>query len=207
MASIVEFSNVSLQFKSESVLKDLSFTVSKGEKVVFTGPSGVGKTTVIRIIAGFQKPDYGKITVFDEFLDEYALQAVRKNIFWLPQHFNPGNGSVDEFLDSIFAFRQNQSIKPSRNEMVEILNKLLLPEDILGRKMENLSGGQLQRVGLGVGLMIKRPLVLLDEPTSQLDDKSKRTVADNYLERDGLTLISASHDPVWNGYMNKSIRL
>lgn len=207
MTPIVEFQHVSLGFRKEPVLKDLSFLISEGEKAVLTGPSGVGKTTVIRIITGFEMPDRGNVSVFDKTLDQNTVRGIRRKIFWLPQHFNPGNGKVRPFLDAIFSFQQNKGMKPSADRMIEVLTQLLLPDDILDRKMEELSGGQLQRLGLGVGLMIQRPLVLLDEPTSQLDDKAKEKVAEQYAGKEDITLISASHDPVWINFMNRSIGL
>lgn len=207
MAVVVEFEKVSIRFGDNPVLDDLSFRVNKSDKVAITGPSGVGKTTVIRLISGFQVQDKGRISVFEKTLNEQNLRSVRKEIFWLPQHFDPGNGTVGGFLDSIFSLKYNQKIKPTDDEMVELFTKLLLPDNILDRKTEQLSGGQLQRVGLGIGLMINRPLVLLDEPTSQLDDKTKEKVAEEYLSRDDMTLISASHDPAWISHANKRIQL
>ncbi|HKI47583.1 MAG TPA: ATP-binding cassette domain-containing protein, partial [Balneolales bacterium] len=93
-------------------MKDLSFLISEGEKAVLTGPSGVGKTTVIRIITGFEVPDRGNVSVFNKILDQKTVRGIREKIFWLPQHFNPGNGKVRPFLDAIFAFRHNEGMKP-----------------------------------------------------------------------------------------------
>lgn len=207
MPPIVEFQHVCLGFRNEMVLNDLSFSINEKEKAVLTGPSGVGKTTIIRILTGFEVPDRGNVSVFKKMLDQNIVREVREKIFWLPQHFNPGNGKVRTFLEAIFSFRQNKGIKPSVDRMTEVLTQLLLPDDILDRKMEELSGGQLQRLGLGIGLMIQRPLVLLDEPTSQLDDKAKKTIAEHYVGMEDITLLSASHDPVWIDFMSKSIEL
>ena len=207
MIPIVEFQHVSLGFRTEQVLSDLSFIIGEGERIVFTGPSGVGKTTVIRVLTGFEVPDVGKVSVFNKILDQHTVREIREKIFWLPQHFNPGTGKVRPFLDAIFSFRQNKGTKPSVDRMIEVLTRLLLPADILDRRMEELSGGQLQRLGLGIGLLIQRPLMLLDEPTSQLDDKAKEKVAEQYAGMEDITLLSASHDPVWIDFMNRNIEL
>ena len=207
MPPIIEFQHVSLGFRKEQVLNDMSFIINERERVVLTGPSGVGKTTVIRIITGFEVQDRGGVSVFNSMLDQDSVRNIRGKIFWLPQHFNPGNGKVRPFLDAIFSFKQNKGMKPSVDRMIEVLTQLLLPDDILDRKMEELSGGQLQRLGLGIGLMIQRPLVLLDEPTSQLDDKAKEKVAEQYAGMEDITLLSASHDSVWIDFMNRSIGL
>ncbi len=207
MPKVLEFRQVSLQLQGNPVLQDFSFVVEEGNKMVLTGPSGVGKTTVIRLISGFHIPDQGEILLFGRKLTNENIREIRKQIFWLPQNFNPGNGIVRDLLNSILGFRRNREDTLSEGRIKDILTDLFLPDDILERRLETLSGGQLQRVGLGLGLAINRPVILLDEPTSQLDGRTKEKAAERYLNRKDITLISASHDPAWIDQMSQTVKL
>lgn len=207
MHETIQIDQVSLFIKERPLFGPLSFNLSRGQSGVITGASGMGKTTLLRAIAGFRPTDKGTISLFGQVIGKESIVELRKKMFWLPQAFIPGKVPVKELLDTLFNFRENRPIKPTDTEATECLMELGLPEDILQRNTAELSGGQLQRVGLGIGLLLKRPLVLLDEPTSQLDEGAKDRVLKAYFAQPEITMLCASHDDYWNRKMDKIIPL
>lgn len=207
MSETIRIDQVSLCVKERPLFEGLSFNLNRGQSGVITGASGTGKTTLLRAIAGFHMIDKGIISLFGQPVEKESITHLRKKMFWLPQAFTPGKVPVKELLDVLFNFRENRPIKPTDTEATKCLMELGLPEDILQRNTAELSGGQLQRVGLGIGLLLKRPLVLLDEPTSQLDEAAKDRVLNAYLAQPEITMLCASHDDYWNQKMDKIIAL
>lgn len=154
-------------FGSVHALKNVSFSVKKGEVVGLLGPNGAGKTTTMRIITGFLKADKGAVYVDDVPVTENTLK-VKSKIGYLPENapLYP-EMEVTEFLEYIAAIR---GISPAerRARIREMINVAGL-KDVVGRSIGKLSRGYRQRVGLAQALIHHPPILILDEPTAGLD--------------------------------------
>lgn len=107
-----------------------------------------------------------------------------------------GAESVREALLLPFQFKSHRDHKPAEARLREVLERLRLPEDILSRNSNRISGGEKQRIALARGLLLGKRLYLLDEVTSALDEESKRAVFDVFSDP-SLTVLSVAHDPEW----------
>ena len=170
---MIEFKAVSLSFPGEKVLEKFSFEIKKGEKVVFQGPSGRGKSTILNLILGFIKPDEGQINFDGILVTDRNIQKLRSDCSWLPQDFQLGEGTVRNVIYQPFNFRRNQNQKPGIDRVIEVLGHLGLEQNLLDKNFTAISEGQKQRVGLAICFLLNRTVILLDEPTSSLDSKSK----------------------------------
>jgi putative ABC transport system ATP-binding protein len=181
------------------VLKDVDIEVRKGGFTVVSGPSGAGKTTLLNIIGGIDGPTDGKIIVFGEDLrtkNEDFLASFRCNkIGFVFQSYNLVSTLT---LAENIAFPMEWTRKPE-NDIKERVTKLL---DIVGleNRADNfpcqLSGGEQQRVAFARALANDPPLLLVDEPTGNLDKKTSLRVIQmlQKLKRDGKTIIVVTHD-------------
>jgi putative ABC transport system ATP-binding protein len=181
------------------VLKDVDLEVQKGGFTVVSGPSGSGKTTLLNIIGGIDRPTDGKIIVFGEDLgtkNEDFLASFRCNkIGFVFQSYNLVSTLT---LAENIAFPMEWTRKPE-NDIKERVTKLL---DIVGleNRADNfpcqLSGGEQQRVAFARALANDPPLLLVDEPTGNLDRKTSSKVIQmlQKLKRDGKTIIVVTHD-------------
>ncbi len=163
----VEIRALTKTYGSQRALDDVSFSVSRGEVVGFLGPNGAGKSTTMKILTGFLPADSGTATVLGMSVDQDSL-AIRRRIGYLPEH-NPLylDLYVHEFLEycgSLYGLGGSR-LRNRVGEMVSLCG-LTLEQN---KKIEALSRGYRQRVGLAQALLHDPEVLILDEPTSGLD--------------------------------------
>jgi putative ABC transport system ATP-binding protein len=181
------------------VLKDLSLKVENGHFVVISAPSGAGKTTLLNIIGGIDRPTSGKIIVFGHDLsaqDEDFLSDFRcNNVGFVFQSYNlVSTLSVSENI----AFPMEWARKPEDyiESRVEELLRIVGLEHRADHFSSQLSGGEQQRVAFARALSNDPPLLLVDEPTGNLDVKTGLKIVQilRKLKDDRKTIIAATHD-------------
>lgn len=158
---MISFTHVCKSFGNKEALSDVTFSARQGEIIGLLGPNGAGKTTSMRLIVGYLTPTSGTITV-DNLSPSEKRYELSGKIGYLPEN-NPlyGEMKVLEYLAFI------SSIK-NENELSSIIDSVGL-NDVLQKKIEELSRGYKQRVGLAASLMGNPEILILDEPTSGLD--------------------------------------
>ena len=206
MKPIIDFKNVSLKFDNHVFIKDFNQQIFENEKVVFSGISGSGKTSLLNSILGFIPIHQGEIWVNDLQVNSKNIHEIRKLVSWLPQDLFFDIESCRELVNLPFSFEVNKQFQPTENQFQEMIERLLLPQDILNKKTNEISGGQKQRMVLASLLLLPKPILLLDEPTSALDQKSTEALLE-IIHAQKKTLISSSHDPFWNSKMDKIIQI
>ena len=205
---MTEVRNVTLTLEDTTILRDISFAVAEGEKAVIFGESGAGKTSVLKCILGIYRPQQGSVLVDGSILNEQTIGEIRRKICYMPQFIQsfPEETTL-EFIERPFSFRVNQHLKPDRGEILVLFGRLQLREALLSMKMQSLSGGEKQRVGLVRATLLKRILFILDEVTSSIDDENREKVMDFLFNNDGITVLSVSHDSAWKKAATKRIEM
>ena len=192
--SDVVVEGVSKSFGNFTVLKDIDLAIHKGEFFSLLGPSGCGKTTLLRIIAGFETPDYGVVT-FDgsDVLplppNRRAANTVFQNYALFPH--------LTVFENVAFSMRLKKRAKDEVNAKVNDYLKLVQLENHAQKKPNQLSGGQKQRVAIARALINEPNVLLLDEPLSALDAKLRQHMLielDQIHDKIGITFIYVTHD-------------
>lgn len=181
------------------VLKNVNFEIEKGEFTVLSGPSGSGKTTLLNIIGGIDKPTSGKIVVFGEDLNiknEDSLADFRcHDVGFVFQSYNLISTLT---ASENVAFPMEWIRKPESHikKRVEELLKMVGLQPRTGHFPFQLSGGEQQRVAFARALANDPPLLLIDEPTGNLDAKTSLKIVQilQKLKGDGKTIIAATHD-------------
>ena len=183
------------QFSDQFVLEDFSFDIQEGEKIIVSGRSGIGKTTLFRLLLGFEQPDSGKIYFENELLTEITVWNLRRRVAYVSQDLNIGRGNLQTFFNETLSLKANVEQKSnSLGELEELLNAFELPDTLLQKNIEELSGGEKQRVAIINALLLKRNIFFLDEITSALDKSLKSKVLDYFLLNPSFTVLSISHD-------------
>ncbi len=191
---IIALKNITVEFDGEKVLDDLSLTIRDGEFVTLLGSSGCGKTTTLRIIAGFLDPDKGEV-----FLNG-------KNMHGVPPHKREVNTIFQRYaLFPHYNVFENIAYglrirKVPENEIKERVTEMLRLVNLQGfekRGVSRLSGGQQQRVAIARALVLKPKVLLLDEPLAALDLKLRKDMQNelkNIQKQMGITFIFVTHD-------------
>jgi ABC-type bacteriocin/lantibiotic exporter with double-glycine peptidase domain len=195
----VELNNVSATYEDgREVLTDVDLHAAPGQIVALVGPSGEGKSTLIRLILGLIDPVSGEGILRDETGAAFPLGADTRHLFaYVPQGNTVLAGSIAENLRLV-----NQSA--TEDQMVQALKDACawdfvsqLPRGIhspMGEGGKGFSEGQAQRIAIARALVRKAPVLLLDEMTSALDMETERQVLKNLMDRD-VTCIVATHRP------------
>ncbi len=159
---MISLSSVTKKFKNKVAVCNISLKAREGEIIGFLGPNGAGKTTTMRLILGYLSPTNGQVLVFNKNPLEKRIETV-KRIGYLPEN-NPlyPDMQVKEYLEFIKAIKNNS------NSIEGIANEVGL-QDAMSSKIEELSRGYKQRVGLASALIGNPNILILDEPTSGLD--------------------------------------
>jgi phospholipid/cholesterol/gamma-HCH transport system ATP-binding protein len=185
MEIVAEIKNLKKSFGTNHVLKDLSFTINKGENLVVFGRSGSGKSVLIKCMVGLITPDEGKVELIGENILELkddAMNIVRKKIGFLFQGAALYDSmTVRENLE--FPLRDLKSIpKEEIDELVkEALENVGLIEAI-DKMPSELSGGMRKRVGLARAIILKPEIILYDEPTTGLDTITSKEISQLILD-------------------------
>lgn len=167
--------NVSVNFGTTSVLKDISFSLKKGETLTIVGPSGCGKSTLLNVLSGIIKKYEGKI-----MMGSKELRKADLTYGYVPQNF--GLLAWKKVKDNIMLPATiNKNIKIDKDEVNDILTKLELT-DLLNRYPSQLSGGQRQRIALARVFISHPDILLLDEPFSALDTLTADTSRELFLD-------------------------
>jgi putative ABC transport system ATP-binding protein len=181
------------------VLKDINLRVKTGEFTVIGGPSGSGKTTLLNLISSIDKPTSGKIIVFDNDLsdkDEDFLASFRcLNVGFVFQSYNLVS-TLTVAENVAFPMEWVQEQDANMKKQVEELLELVGLQHRANHFPSQLSGGEQQRVAFARALANDPPLLLVDEPTGNLDTKTSAKIT-QILERlkdNGKTIITATHD-------------
>lgn len=167
---MITLQSVTKTFGIKEAVTSLSFSVKEGEIVGFVGPNGAGKTTTMRLITGLLHPTSGTVRLFDCDPIEERL-SVLPRLGYLPENNPlPLDMTVEEYLTFIASVKKEVHL----GAIVRELNI----DDVFGKKIELLSRGYRQRVGLAAALCGKPDILLLDEPTSGLDPIEQDVIKD-----------------------------
>lgn len=163
---MIKLINISKSFGKQEVLHDISFSLKKGEVTAFLGVNGVGKTTTMNIMTGIMMADKGRVLVDDVDLLNQPIE-IKKKIGYLPEN-NPlyGDMYVREYLEYVAKIYLG---KLATKECVDNIIECVDLKDKCNKKIQTLSHGNKQRVGLGQALIHDPEILILDEPTNGLD--------------------------------------
>lgn len=198
MENVIEIKHLNKSFGDHEVLKDINFSVKKGEVVCIIGSSGSGKSTLLRCVNLLEKPSGGEIIYNNKNIldDKHDIYKYRTKLGMVFQQFNLFD---NHNVLSNCVVGQIKVLKRSKSEAEEIAMKFL---DVVGMgkyinaKPKQLSGGQKQRVAIARALSMEPDVILFDEPTSALDPEMVGEVLKvmKELANTGLTMLVVTHE-------------
>jgi len=200
MKPSINVKNLSHSFGDALVLKNISFQVPQRDFFIIIGPNGSGKTTLMKVISGILKPQNGELKILNRPIDQYHRKALAKTIAFVPQM---------TFAD--FPFTVTEIVLMGRSPYLGILgleqeNDLEVAnqaisftglENLAHRKLDQLSGGEQQRVFIARAICQEPDIILLDEPTASLDLAYQVRIMDlmeKLKTEKGITVVMVSHD-------------
>ena len=205
---LIELNNVSKCYGKRQVLTDIDFKIESGEKIALVGESGAGKTTLLNLLLGFESATAGRVLLNGQ---PVSRESAAKSIAWVGQNAYIFHGSIKDNIALADPDASEQDIIQAAQAAGVTEFSAQLPDGLLtsiGERGYGLSGGQVQRIALARAFLKNADIVLLDEPTANLDAANKTLLLDriDQLFADK-TLIIASHDPEVMHRMSRRIEL
>ena len=198
----------------DTLLRGISFSLQAGTLLPVFGPSGSGKSVLLRILAGLADPTSGTITVGEKNRKQMTPLDIQRLIGYHPQYPVLFERTVLENLQMFFKHPAYRHLaRPEYETLVEKLAKLELPAELLERTSHELSFGEAQRLALLRVFLLEPKIVLLDEPTSHLDKHTAKLVEQyigRQVRRHQIGLIVATHDQsriqdLWDNFSPKEV--
>ena len=206
MNNVIELRDITVEFDGERVLDRLNLSIGDGEFVTLLGSSGCGKTTTLRVIAGFIQPQSGEV-----FFDG-------KSVAGLPPYKRPVNTIFQRYAlfpnynvyeNIAFGLKLKKVPKDEIKERVTEMLRLVNLSGFENRSVTRLSGGQQQRVAIARAVVTNPKLILADEPTGNLDSKNGAEVMNllTELNKEGTTIIMVTHSQHDASFAHRTIHL
>jgi len=196
---MITLKNITLIQSQKMILKDFNLDIKAKERVVVLGESGSGKTTILRLIAGFIAPDKGEVIIDSKVVAKEAhilVEPQKRNISMVFQdlalwpHLNVGENIA-------FGLKMHNIPKVEQNNKVKEMLYLVGLSGYENRHVDALSGGERQRVALARALVLSPKILLMDEPLSSLDSKRNKVLRKEIIrlqESLGFTLVYVTHN-------------
>lgn len=196
--SDVGLQHLTKRFENITALDDVTFSVKDGEFFVLLGPTGAGKTTTLRVIAGLERQDEGTVSFDDKVVDN--LTPADRDIAFVFQQYSlyPTMSVYDNLAFPLRSPLRRRAETEIRQRVREVAEKLRISH-LLERKTARLSGGEMQRVSIGRAIVREPRIFLMDEPLSNLDAKLREAlrVELQHLQRiQGSTTLFVTHDQI-----------
>lgn len=195
MNKMIEFHNISKIYHNNTIISDLNLSIEKGEFLTVIGSSGCGKTTLLKMINGLIKPEYGEVIVDDKNIENVDLIELRRHIGYCIQgsvlfpHM-----TVEENIAYVPRLLNKKKIKQIVNEWMDIVG---LNHELLERYPDELSGGQQQRVAIARAIASSPHILLMDEPFGAVDSITRsqlqKEIKDIH-QKTKVTIIFVTHD-------------
>jgi len=191
---LLDVQEVTFSVGDRQLLRPVSLQLHQGDCVLLTGPSGSGKSTLLKIMASLITPDSGQLFFKNHDITTLDAEAYRQQVsycFQTPQLFG------QTVYDNLALPWQIRRQKPHRERLVANLESVNLSPDMLNKSVEQLSGGEKQRIGLLRNLQFMPDILLLDEVTSALDDVNRLAVLsliNRISVEDKVAVVRISHD-------------
>lgn len=193
-SELLRLENVGYRTDETTILKGVGFSLNPGEFKLITGPSGCGKSTLLKIIASLISPTEGNILFEGQDINELSPEAYRQKVSYCSQTPSLFGNTVYDNLAFPYLIRKAE---PDRKKLAADLKRFFLPESFLDKGVNELSGGEKQRVSLIRNLQFLPKVLLLDEITSALDEDNKRNVNDiihDYVHNENMAALWVTHD-------------
>lgn len=195
----LEFDNVSVKYRSVKgddrvVFDGLTLTVTKGEKIAVIGSNGAGKSTLMKMTVGLVKPSAGEVLVCGERIKKKKTEALSRKVSLVYQ--NPEEMFIKDSIEGDIAYAmQVRGIEGWQERTEELLSRFRLTE-LAERDGRLLSGGQMRRASLAIGIALNPEILLLDEPTANLDIATRKEIMRTLSDMKDITetVLIATHD-------------
>lgn len=194
MTTIFEVKNMSYEVNGKKILKDISFTVEKGDFLTIKGPSGSGKSTLMECLASLISPTSGEICYKGKPISAFDVTDYRKEVSYGFQNASLFGETVAENLSFPYLIRDQEF---DRKRALELLKKVNLSESYLEQKVTALSGGEKQRIALIRNVVFMPEVLLLDEVTSSLDEATRHDIGEairRFNQEEGVTVLWVTHN-------------
>lgn len=194
MENIIEVKDLRFEVENQVILNNISFAIKKGERVTITGPSGGGKSTLLKIIASILDPTGGSVYYNNKDITEIDPLDYRKEVSYFFQNATLFDETVEDNLSFPFEIREEAFDK---EKCLRMLKRVKLDESYLKKPIKELSGGEKQRISIVRNLLFRPQVLLLDEITSSLDAENKDiiyTILDELITEEAITILFVTHD-------------
>ncbi len=198
---LIELSELSVQFGSQPVLRDVDLTIPRGQTIAVIGESGCGKTVLLKTMIGLVRPSEGSVEFDGRRLDELGDKALTKERTRFGYVFQ--NAALFDSMtiaeNVAFPLEQNRKMRlgQARDAVAGYLAEVGLPDSVMNKKPAQLSGGMRKRVGLARALAMDPEVILYDEPTTGLDPIMSDVINELIIrtrEKHHVTSIVVTHD-------------
>ncbi|MGN0521084.1 MAG: ABC transporter ATP-binding protein [Eubacterium sp.] len=208
--SSISFKNISFKYDRDIILDDTSLSINKGDFVAIMGISGIGKSTLLKLLLGVFSLQGGEITLKLDDGEISVDKHTRRLFSYVPQGNMLVSGTIRDNLTFINSDATDDEIE--RAIRISCAKQFIdeLPdgmETVIGEKGMGLSEGQIQRLAIARSLLSKSPVLLLDEATSALDEATEKQFLQNLKELENVTCIIVSHKKAALEICNKTIKI
>lgn len=206
---MLQIENASIAYGSDILFSDFNLQLNRGEIASISGPSGCGKTSLLNAILGFIPLKEGRIVLNGMLLERGSVDAIRRQIAWIPQELALPMEWVKEMIQLPFGLKANRNTPFSEARLFACFEELGLEQELYHKRVNEVSGGQRQRMMIAVASMIGKPLTIVDEPTSALDSGSTEKVLSFFRRQTGkgAAILAVSHDKGFADGCDQHIRM
>lgn len=196
---MLQIENASIAYNNVVLFSRFNLQLNRGEIASISGPSGCGKTSLLNAILGFTPLKEGSIILNGILQEKGSIDLIRKQIAWIPQELALPLEWVKEMIQLPFGLKANRNTPFSESRLFACFEDLGLEKGLYHKRVNEVSGGQRQRMMIAVASMIGKPLIIVDEPTSSLDSCSTGKVLSFFRRQTekGSAVLAVSHDKVF----------